>query len=223
MSFYRSASLVLLIPLAGCGSDFFAVEVLPPRTSVTCAAPAVGAAALGRGVLDLEASRAREGAYVADLRLASTRDAVVDGLRFAYDLPEDASSGSEDAADDAAIDAVVGDVVLDATDEDELRRAVLQDVVLIPRDLAVALRDDDSLDVDAQTYAQVVVRATPLVKFGAPASEASTFAIDVCRGCLAVKPSEEECPDGVVEADVCRFGQDVASFSCAAPPPGGGA
>lgn len=208
---------LLLAPLAavtaGCGDELHAIEVLPPRTSSTCSAPTVKAAALARGLLDLDASETLHGAYTADLRVSATRDLHVEGLSFGYQLPDGAGSATTSEAEKASGDRVTGGLVL-AGDDDDLRAGVLEDVVLLPRELAVALRDDGGVEADDTRFATVVVEMRILSDGGALEGTASTFALDVCRGCLVAEPDAEECPTGVAERAVCRPGQDVPLYGC---------
>jgi hypothetical protein len=221
----KLAALTLAVisaaPSAGCGADFLAVEVLPPRSTITCSAPGIKSSALSRGILDLEGTRDFHGAYVADLRVLSTRDAVLDAFQLTYHLPDGASSGSKDAADDASKDPAAGDVVLDSSDSDALRAAIVENATLIPRDLAIALRDDDGIEADEDRFATIGVDILPVVSVGDPPSQPSTFAIDVCRGCLVAEPKVDECENGFVETGVCRPGQDADLYTCAAAAPTG--
>lgn len=214
------------VAIAGCAeAGSVVVEVLPPRTSITCAAPARTDPALGRGVLDVLATEDHHGGYVADLRLSSTTtDAHVTGVTVEYDLPDGAASAVSTAATKASGDVVVGDVLLLGEDED-LRQAVLQEVELLPRAFALVLADDDSLALSQTEFARVGVTITPIIEGseGVAGLEAkgSGFAIDVCKGCLIDPPAA--CPDEGESARnlaVCRPGQDTPSFSCVQAQPG---
>jgi hypothetical protein len=210
-------SCAALIPEAGCADlGRVTVDVLPPRASVTCTAPTLSDPALGRGLLDVAASADAHGAYVADLRLSSKgHDADVTSIEIAYDLPAGAGGAVEDAAEEAAGEAVVGDVSL-VGDDDELRRAVLENVELIPRALSLALAADGGLGIDAVEFARIGVTLTPVVE-GLEAAP-SGFAIDLCAGCLVAPPAA--CAgDGENARNpvVCRPGQDTPSFTCVTP------
>jgi hypothetical protein len=49
----------------------------------------------------------------------------------------------------------------------------------------------------------------------------TTFALDLCRGCLVGEPDLEECPGGFARRATCRPGQDVDIYTCVAPTQGG--
>lgn len=204
---------LLLSSLAGCAdAGDVVVEVLPPRTSVTCAAPTKTDPALGRGLLDVFITEAFHGGYVADLRLSKKGgDARVTGLTLDYAFSDD-NGDVEDAIKDVKGDVSVGDVVLAGADDD-LRVAVLENVPLVPRDLAVALHDGNVADkID---FASLDITLTATVD-GEGAAAPSTFTVDVCDGCL-VTPPDVCSGDGQFAANplVCRPGQDVPSFTCA--------
>lgn len=192
--------------LSACADPSVSVEVLPPRTSVTCSAPDVSDAALGRGLLDARATDSVHGGYVADLRLVSTgADALVDGVdvRILRDGEELAEFK----------DVPTGDVRL-VGEGDDVRRGVLENVVLVPRAEAETLAKDG--DITALEYATLLVEITPRVIDETIAALTSSFAIDVCDGCLVEEPTAEDCDGVVAPAAVCREGQDVASFTCTA-------
>ena len=56
------SSLAASALLAGCTAPSVLVEVLPPRTSATCAAPSKTDSTLGRGLLDVLATQGTHGA-----------------------------------------------------------------------------------------------------------------------------------------------------------------
>lgn len=209
------SSLVASALLAGCTAPSVLVEVLPPRTSATCAAPTRADAALGRGLLDVTASVGVHGAYVADLRLsAKGANAFIDGFEISYELPENANADVESEAKAASGAAVVGDVVLSG-DDDSLRVAVVQNVQLIPRALAVALFEDTGLRANKVDYATINVTLTPITNDEAVVGGASTFPIDICKGCLVLPP--DVCSDEGDYAQIpvtCRPGQDTPLFTC---------
>src|SRR3954470_4968932 len=115
MRLFSSAALVTLA--AACAQPVVSVEVLPPRTSVTCAAPTVDDPALGRGLLDAKATDAVHGGYLADLRLVLPgANARVDGVSIK--LTQDGKAlKSPDVAD-------TGDVSLVGS-KDDVRKAVV--------------------------------------------------------------------------------------------------
>jgi hypothetical protein len=209
------------LALGACAPEVVGLEVLPARTSATCSAPNLQSSASGRGLLDLDATRILHGAYESDIRItAAGGDVRVDGLALSYSLPDDVADAT------AAADAVtglhtVGDLFLNVED-DEPVAGIIEDVVLLPRTLSVALREDSGLEADQVVFAtvDVTIEATADgVPLGAPAS----FPIDVCRGCLVTEPDEDDCAAGFEDAGACRPGQDVPLFVCsaaAAPPVG---
>lgn len=207
-SFALSAAALGTAP--ACAPTAVTVEVLPPRTSVTCSAPSLADPASSRGLIDVRGSETLHGAFLADLRLsAKGADARVDGITVAYDI---------DGADlkDFDGDLVGGDAVL-VGEDDDLRQVILENAQLLSRDAAIALRDDGDLDLSDVNFATVTVTLTPvLVEAEATAVEATstTFALDVCDGCLVTPPTAEECPAGPSVNFVCRAGQDRPLFSC---------
>lgn len=212
-----ACAAVVVGPLAACGPSVLAVEVLPPRTSATCSAPAANAAALGSGLFDAEATVERHGSYIADLRLTSRSDVVIDSVERTFTLPEDANSDSTEAAEKAGQEVPLGDAIL-VGDEDDVRIAVVENVELIPRELALALRDDADLALSGVEYATVVVNLTAISRETTLGTDPSTFAIEVCAGCLVAEPSVDDCPGGIVEHTVCRPGQDRPLFTCRQQP-----
>jgi hypothetical protein len=223
-SFARSSNALRTIGVAsmlsstiGCGPSVLAIEVLPARTSATCSAPAPNAAALGRGLLDVAATERFHGSYIGDIRLTSRSDVVVDSLAVSFTLPEGALSATTDAAEDASTTVAIGDAFL-VGDEDEVRTAVIENVELLPRVLAVALRTDSELGLSDIEYATVVVNIQAVSNETTLGTDPSTFAIDVCDGCLVVAPAAEDCPGGISENVVCRKGQDKPLFTCRTQP-----
>jgi hypothetical protein len=212
-------ALLVAVAAAGCTPADVVVEVLPPRTSVTCSAPDKSAAALGRGLLDVLASAGVHGAYVADLRLtAKGQDAVVDGVSVAFTVPDDASTSTKSLAEDLSGDVVVGDVRLVGEDED-IRLALIENVELVPRDLAVALNDDEGLGLDKIEFATLGVDITPIVSGEAVVGATTSFAINLCKGCLVQPP--DVCSGEGEFATVpvaCRPGQDTPLFTCVGTP-----
>ena len=209
----RILFLFSLILVIGCGPDVLSVEVLPPRTSATCSAPAMNAAASSRGILDVAGTEHFHGAYVSDLRFSSQRNGRITGLVTRFTLPEGASSNSVDAATDAEESQILGDLYLTG-DDDEIRMAVWENAILLPRPLAVALENDDGLDMDGQNYKTVIVEIEPTVDGFELLPSQSSFAIDICRGCLTTRPSDESCVGELQDNLVCRPGQDVPLYGC---------
>ncbi len=205
--------LTLALAAVGCARPQVAVEVLPPRTSVTCAAPDARAAAFGRGLFDVSATEDFHGSYLADLRVtAAGVDVRIDGFNVAYDLPDGASldaSGYEGASQN-------GDIVLTG-DDDDVRVGVVENVELVPRALAAELAADGGLAIDKITYRTLGVTLTPLIATGDADAVSSTFALDLCEGCLVEPP--DACTElGTYQPNpvVCRVAQDVPLFMCAA-------
>lgn len=209
--FVSVSVMAVCVMTTACTPAAVSVEVLPPRTSVTCAAPSVSDAASSRGLLDVRATETLHGAYLADLRLAvKGADARVDGIQVAYEL-SGASLGDFDG------DVVGGDAVLLGKDED-VRQAVVENAQLLARGAAIALRDDDDLDLDDVAFETLTIRLTPVLRDAdtdGVAAQETTFALDLCDGCLVTPPSAAECPAGPAPNLVCRPGQDQRLFSCA--------
>lgn len=214
-----SALLAVAAIVGGCTPVDVVAEVLPPRTSVTCSAPDKSAAALGRGLLDVLGSVGVHGAYVSDLRVtAKGADARVDGFNITYILPEGVSSTTTSTAEAVSGDIVVGDVRLVGEDAD-LRTAVVENVELVPRDLAVALHDDEGLGIDKIEFATLGVDLTPIVAGEAVVGATTTFAINLCKGCL-VQPPDVCAGEGefATVPVACRPGQDTPLFTCVGTP-----
>jgi hypothetical protein len=208
-------ALVVFSLASACAPADVRVEVLPPRTSVTCAAPDRSAAALGRGLLDVTASLGTHGAYVSDLRLTvKGQDAHVDGVSVAYTIPDGADTAVGSTAEDAAGDVVVGDTVLLGADDD-VRTALIENVQLVPRALAVALQEDTGLELSQTEFATITVDVTPVVSGDGVVAATTTFALDVCKGCL-VQPPEVCADEGqfALLPVTCRPGQDTPLFTC---------
>lgn len=206
-------SALVLSAAAGCARPQVSVEVLPPRASVTCAAPDVSAAAFGRGLFDVGASADFHGSYIADLRVSVPgADVRVDGFEISYQIPDDAS------VDAGGYDGVSqnGDLVLSGED-DELRVGVVENVELVPRSLALKLAADGGLALTKINYQTLGVTLTPVVDEDLVEALPSTFALDLCVDCLVQPP--DACTDpGTYQPNpiVCRVGQDVPLFFCAA-------
>ncbi len=212
-------ALALLLPLAACSSPNLVVEVLPPRTSITCAAPSRTDPALGRGLLDVSATLGTHGSYIADLRLSlQGQDARLTGVSVAYELPAGAPAKVQQTANDVAGDVVVGDVLLAGADDD-LRSAVLENVELVPRDLALEFQADTDLGLSDVEFARLGVTITPLLDGDTATATSSGFAIDLCKGCLVTPPSVcAEDGEFTLNPAVCRPGQDTPLFFCTVAP-----
>lgn len=204
---FLALPVALLLAATACpAAGDVAVEVLPPRTSVTCAAPTKTDPALGRGLLDVQASADRHGGYVADLRLSlKGADARVTGLDVEYAFDGDVKVSDDNGA------LAVGDVVLSGEDAD-LRVAILENVPLVSRDLAVALDEADVADRKDFASLEITIKAEV---DGVVGEGVSGFTVDICDGCLVAPP--DSCDgDGESAAipTVCRVGQDVVSVAC---------
>lgn len=192
---------------SACSQPVVSVEVMPPRTSVACDVPTVDDPALGTGLMDAKATDDVHGGYVEDLRMSLPgANAVVNGI--SVKLTRDSSDGSLLKTID---DVPTGDVDLVGT-KDDIRRAIVENVVLVPREVAVTLSNDSS--ITDKDFATVVVSITPLVVDPGVASQASSFALSVCNGCLVTPPPSSTCAT-VAKLPVCRAGQDEPSFTCA--------
>jgi hypothetical protein len=197
--------------VAGCARPAVSVEVLPPRTSVTCAAPDAKSASFGRGLLDVLTTLGAHGGYVGDVRLSAPGvDVRVDAIKVAYTGLDDTSV----ALDEFDGDVPTGGATLSGQD-DELREGVVENIEFVSRDLAVALNDDDGLAIDKLEFARLGVTLTPVVDDTVADAVSSTFALDVCKGCL-VTPPDACSGDGqfVATPVVCRPGQDIPLFVC---------
>lgn len=199
-----SRLLLLALGATACAPPVISVEVLPPRTSITCAAPGPDDPALGRGLLDAKATADVHGGYLADLRL------VVPGVNVRVDGVS-VTLTRDGTVVKAFPNVPVGDVAL-VGDANDVRKAVVENVELVPRSIATDLAADDT--ISALEFATLVAEIAPLVigKDANPA--ASTFALDVCNGCLVTPPTAAQCPGGTPRNPVCRVGQDVPLFSC---------
>ena len=203
----------LSLAVVGCARPQVSVEVLPPRTSVTCAAPDAGAAAFGRGLFDVGATADFHGNYVADLRLSVPgANARIDGFDIAYQIPD---GSSLDAADYDGV-TLTGDVLL-AGEKDKVRVGVMESVELVPRVLAARLAADSGVGINKIDYTTLGVTLTPVVDTDLAEGLPTTFGLDLCEGCLVEPP--DACTDvGTVQQNpvICRVGQDVPLFFCAA-------
>ncbi len=208
--------LLPLLPIAlvtACNPPVVTVEVLPPRSGVSCSTPGVDDPALGRGLLDAHAVDNNNGAYRADLRLVVTgANARIDGVdvRVTRDGNEIELLGN----------VPTGDVFL-VGEGDDIRKGVVENVELLPRSLALDLSTDN--DVTALELATLELEISPIVIDADVTPASSTFALDVCRGCLVDEPDDEACPFGFFQNSVCRVGQDAELFSCLPPSAGAGA
>lgn len=199
------SALLSTLLASACAPSVVTVEVLPPRTGVSCAAPGPDDPALGRGLLDAHAVDEHHGAYRADLRLVVPgANARIDGVDVRV---------TRDGKELALVnDVPTGDVLL-VGDGDDVRKAVIENVELLPRSLARTLRDDET--IDALEFATLVLEISPRVLGVEVIPASSTFALDVCNGCLLDEPDAETCPSGAFKNSVCRVGQDAELWSCA--------
>ena len=195
----------------GCARPAVSVEVLPPRTSVTCAAPSADAAAYGQGLFDVTTTLGAHGSYLADLRVSVPgADVRVDGVRVAFSLPD---ASDVDAADFDG-DVLTGDVVLHG-EKNDLRVGVIENVELVGRDLAVALQEDGGLGIDEIEYATLALTITPIVAGDDVDAVPTTFGIELCKGCLVTPPDICSDPGEFTAIPViCRPGQDIPAFAC---------
>jgi hypothetical protein len=205
--FLRPRLIVLIaVPVAAaCAQPVVSVEVMPPRTSITCDAPTVDDPSLGTGLMDAKATDTVHGGYIEDLRMSLPgANAVVNGISVKI---------TRDGSELKTIDNVpTGDVDLVGT-KDDIRRAIVENAVLVPRETAVTLSNDSSItDVD---FATLVINITPLVVDPDVTGQASSFALNVCNGCLVDQPPASQCAVVAKNPSVCRAGQDVPSFTCA--------
>jgi hypothetical protein len=208
------AVIVAAQAMSACSAPSLTVEVLPPRTSVACSSPSVNSAAFGRGLLDVNATTNGHGSYVEDLRFTAHTDAQIAGVTLSYTLPDGSNADVKSAADTASAKEVAGNVAL-AGKSDDVRQAVVENVQLVPRELALALQKDTDLGLDATTFKTLTVTLTPAGSFDGSVGDPTVFALDLCKGCLVDAPSAEQCPGGATtNSAVCRVGQDISSFTC---------
>jgi hypothetical protein len=213
---HRVTQFLLAAPLmVACSAPAsVVVEVLPPRTSATCAAPAKTDPALGRGLFDVLTTVAAHGGYVGDLRLTRTgEDARITGLDIAYAFSSE-DGGIDDAIGDASGAVTVGDVFLVGKDDDN-RVGVLENVPLVPRELAVAI-EEANVGLSKIEFQQLNLEIKAEVD-GVLADDVSTFTLDVCEGCLTLPPDAcSDAGENALNPFVCRAGQDVPLFLCTA-------
>ena len=205
---------LLAVGSGSCAPSVLAIEVTP-RLAPACTPSALTGPALGRGILDVQSSVDGRGTYVADLRLSSTDTLRVDGLRLSYAVDSTASAASKTAAQKAGKDIGIGDVLL-VGDAGDIHKAQVENLEIVPRDLAIVLRDDATLALSSTTFSTVTVTLAALSVEAGTASETSSFTVDVCKGCLVQPLPESTCAGGGVRATVCREGQDDADFHCVA-------
>jgi hypothetical protein len=205
----------------GCSAQVLAIEVLPSRSGVSCAAPNVNSAAAGRGLLDLNAVDNWHGAYLADLRItAMGGDMRIDGVSLDFSLPSGVGSDAKDEANDASGIQPTGDVFIEGDDDNPVS-VVLENVVLLPRDLASKLRSDGEVAAGENAFDTVVVEMQVTTDGEAVEDVKSSFPIDVCEDCLVKEPAEEDCEHGIQETGACRPGQEDVVYECAPAPSGG--
>lgn len=217
------ASLLSLGLAAACAQPgIVAIEVLPPRTDIqSCAASSARSTAVASGLLDVAATTDWHGAYTTDLRLSARGgDLVVDAIKFTYSLPDTASSDSKTLANTFSDSHMVGSVFFPADNEDAVN-AVLENVELLPRDLARQLFSDSELSIDTQHYDTVQIDMVAQFDGEDVQETASHFSLDICSECLIAEPSEDDCPNGIQQTNACRPGQDDILFECAPAPSSG--
>jgi len=210
-------STLLAVALSACFPEILAIEVLPPRLGGDCGSPLLNEPSAGRGLLDLNATQDFNGAYVADLRISARSDMVVDAVALRFELPNGADGETESEAEKVDGEQPLGDLLLTGEDED-VRNAIIENVTLIPRRLAKALRDDDDLDITRADYATITIEIQATSDGQTIGTSTSTFAVDVCEGCLVTPPTDDQCENGVDMQRVCRPGQDEPLYGCAPPP-----
>jgi hypothetical protein len=211
--FFGSLALSSLALALACDAPVVTVEVLPPRSGVSCSTPGADDPALGRGLLDAHAVNENNGAYRADLRLVVTgANARIDGIdvRVTRDGDEVELLG----------DVPTGDVLL-VGEGDDIRKGVVENVELLPRSIALDLSKDTKITV--LDLATLELEISPIVLDANVTPASSTFALDVCNGCLVDEPDTETCPFGAFQNNVCRVGQDAELWSCLPPSAGAGA
>jgi hypothetical protein len=200
----RLAYVALFPLLTACAAPVVSVEVLPPRSGLSCAVPGTEDPALGRGLFDAHAVDADHGSYRADLRL------VVPGANVRVDgIDVRVTRGGDELALFEAVPT--GDVLL-VGEGDDVRKGIVEGVELLPRSLAVELRDDET--IDALEFATLVLEISPVAIGPDVTAVSSTFALDVCNGCLVDEPDAQACPNGALKNSVCRVGQDAEQWSC---------
>jgi hypothetical protein len=181
-----------------CAPPQLFVEVLPPRSSITCAAPSLTDPASARGVLDLTALDSDRGMYLGDLRFSATAaDAEVTGVRV---------EGAGDAVDINGRLALLGE-------GEDIRRGVLENVTLVNRAAAQDVRD--ATDRSRAIEDSIELTITPLVNESRTTATPVpvTFSVDLCEGCLL----EAQDPCAITQAQPsCRPGQDLPSIICVA-------
>ena len=95
----------------------------------------------------------------------------------------------------------------------DLRVGVLENVPLVPRELAVAIQAA-GVGLSKTEFESIDIEIKPEVD-GVVALTASSFSVDVCAGCLT-QPADACSADAqhAFNPIVCRPGQDVPSFTC---------
>ena len=212
------ASLLSLGLASACAKPgIVAIEVLPPRTDIqACAAPTVRSVAVATGLLDVAATDDWHGAYVADLRLSARGgDLAVDAIKFTYTVPDAAESDSRTLANTFSDSHPVGTIFF-AADSTDAVSSVLENIELMPRDLARGLFMDSGLNMDTQHYERVEIEMVAQFDGEDVQQNPSRFNLNICSECLIQEPSEDDCPNGIQQTNACRPGQDDILFECAA-------
>lgn len=204
--------------LAACEPQLLSIEVLPPRTAPSCVTPSAKGPSAARGLLDLNSTLDFHGAYFADLKLTALGGAMrINGLKLSFDIPGNAAGETLDAADDAGDEQLMGEIFVEA-EADESASAILENVVLLPRDLATRLRDDANLTVSKIDFETIYIEIQALTDDSTIKDVKGSFALDVCEDCLVEEPDEETCANGFETTGACRAGQDAVLYMCSAPP-----
>ena len=214
------ASLLSLMLTSACAEPgIVAIEVLPARTDMQgCAAPNVRSPAVASGLLDVAATEDWHGAYTADLRLSARGgDLVVDAIKFTYIMPESADDDSKSLANTFSDSHNIGSIFFPADDDDAVS-GVLENVELLPRDLARELFTDTDLNIDTQHYETVEIEMTAQFDREDVQEIASRFSLNICKDCLVEEPAEDDCPNGIRQTGACRPGQEDILFECAPAP-----
>ncbi len=214
------SSLLLLSLTVACENPgIVAIEVLPARSSMNaCASPSDRSPAVASGLLDVAATTDWHGAYTADLRLSARGgDLVVDAIKFTYLLPDAAGSDSTRLANTLSGSQEIGTIFFPADDDDAVSK-VLENVELLPRDLARELFTDDGLNLDTQHYDTVQIEMIAQAAGQDVQETPSRFSLNICSDCLVQEPDEEDCPNGIQQTGACRPGQEDILYECAPAP-----
>ena len=212
--------VVVLLAGAACEKPELTVDVLPPRTSISCAAPGANEPALSSGVFDLGVVDRGVG-YRADLRFTlPAADARVEGIRIDFSSTD---QELHEVVSDKGDEISTGGVSL-VGDGDDIRTAILENVSLLTAAVADDILDDDvGADITQRQRLPLGIDIKPLLREDGISVSSAHFSLELCHGCLVDAPSDDVCPYGsVFNTSLCRPGQDLASYSCLAAPANGG-